>query len=271
MSEKDQLPSELKDAVVSAIASALSGDAPPQRSAGNVIAEKPITVAVYRVGEFTLMATPTDLETLAVGFAFSEGMIDSLDDLLGLNRAGEAGEVVVLEVRDPTRVMTGRNMIVASSCGLCGAKTVARTLSEMPAAGHLLRMEAEALLQMTDKLFALQTVHPLTRGAHAAGIFSADGAIRALAEDIGRHNALDKAIGKCLLDRITTAGSGAVLSSRASFEMVAKAARAGIELLVAAAAPSSLAVEAAERWQLTLCGMARHGRANVYTHPGRII
>ena len=93
---------------------------------------------------------------------------------------------------------------------------------------------------------------------------------RAAAEDIGRHNALDKAIGACLLAGRSTAGCGGVLSGRVSFEIVAKAARAGLEVIIAVSGPTSLAVEAADHWHITLCGFVRGGRMNVYTHPGRI-
>jgi FdhD protein len=252
----------LDDAALSVVATKITGataDVPREDVSEQVVIERPITVAVYRVGEFTLMCTPVDLEALAVGFAYSEGMIDSLDDIIGIDRP-----------KENPRVVARRNMIVASSCGLCGARTIERTLSDMPKLATTLYLSRDLLLQMTDKLWALQRVHPLTRGAHAAGIFTADGQIAAFAEDIGRHNALDKALGKCLLARHSTVGCGAVLSSRASFEMVAKAARAGIEIVVAAAAPSSLAIESASNWNLTLCASVRSGRANLYTHPQRI-
>lgn len=261
---------EFEKATLSVPVALLSDAAPTENLSESVITERPVTVAVYRVGEFTLMCTPIDLESLAVGFAFSEGMIDSVDDVISIHRSEDKSEVVALEIINPSKVVTGRNMIVASSCGMCGARTIERTLSEMPKVGNTLRISRDLLLQMTDELFALQELHPATRGAHAAGIFDAEGLIEAFGEDIGRHNALDKALGQSLLARLSTQGRGAVLSSRASFEMVAKAARAGVEILIAASAPSSLAIDAANRWNLTLCCSARAGRAKLYTHAHRV-
>jgi FdhD protein len=101
-------------------------------------------------------------------------------------------------------------------------------------------------------------------------VFNADGELLALGEDIGRHNALDKAVGKCLMRGLPLAGRGAVLSGRVSLELVAKAARAGLEMLVAVSAPSSLAIQAAQRCNITLCGFVRGERATAYTHTHRI-
>ena len=265
-----ELPLPPPEATCLVSAAKISGSDPEKSLSERVIAERPVTIAVYRVGEFTLMCTPIDLEALAVGFAFTEGMIDSLDDIVSIYRPEDRSEVVALEICDPSKVVTRRNMIVASSCGFCGLRTVERTLSDMPKVAGSFGIRRDTLLQMTDRLFALQAIHPLTRGAHAAGIFDAEGRIEVFAEDIGRHNALDKALGKQLLARRLTQGHGVVLSSRASFEMVAKAARAGIEVLVAAAAPSSLAIEAAGRWNLTLAASARSGHATLYTHSSRV-
>jgi FdhD protein len=110
-----------------------------------------------------------------------------------------------------------------------------------------------------------------TGGTHAAGIFTVTGELLAIGEDIGRHNAFDKAMGQCVLRGVPTAGRAAVLSGRVSVELVAKAARAGLELIAAVSAPSSLAIQVAERCQVTLCGFVREKRATVYTRPQRII
>jgi FdhD protein len=116
----------------------------------------------------------------------------------------------------------------------------------------------------------MQTTFALTGSSHAAALFDRDGAIVAFAEDIGRHNALDKAIGKCLLAGGAPRGYGVVLSGRVSLEMIAKAARAGIELVVAVSGVSSYAIAAARQWNITLCGFVRNGRVNIYTDPTRI-
>jgi FdhD protein len=116
----------------------------------------------------------------------------------------------------------------------------------------------------------MQHIFRMTGGAHAAGISDSSGKISAFAEDIGRHNALDKAIGKCLLGGLPMKSCAVALSGRVSLEMVTKSARAGIELIAAVSAPTSLAIEAAERWNITLCGFVRSDKLNVYTHSKRI-
>jgi FdhD protein len=162
-------------------------------------------------------------------------------------------------------------MLVASSCGLCGVRLIERTLWNTPPVEDSLRLSPGFLVGLPEKLAGEQRLYPATRGAHAAGIFAAQGDFLAFAEDIGRHNALDKAIGKCLLEGRSMERCGVALSSRASFEMVAKAGRAGLELVAAVSAPSSLAVEAAEMLNITLCGSIKGGKADIYTHRRRII
>ncbi|MBN1652786.1 MAG: formate dehydrogenase accessory sulfurtransferase FdhD [Deltaproteobacteria bacterium] len=242
-----------------------------KNNSGEIIIEQAITLEVDEVGEFTLMCTPTDTEALAVGFSYSEGIIESIDDVAAIRRPSQQQPGLIgIRVKAPSRTAVRRNMIVASSCGLCGSRTIERTLAETRPAGFTLTLPRELLLQMPDRLFAAQRVYPATRAAHAAGIFNQNGEIVAFAEDIGRHNALDKAIGKCLLDRVSIKGLGVILSSRASFEMVSKAARAGLEMVLASGAVTSLAIEAAELWNLTLCGPTRNDGASIHTHPERI-
>jgi FdhD protein len=133
-----------------------------------------------------------------------------------------------------------------------------------------LRLSIDDFLPLMEAMKQRQAVFSTTGGAHAAMIFSADKEILAVAEDLGRHNALDKAIGLCLLRQQPIAGCGAMLSSRLSFEMIAKSARAGLEMVAAVSAPSSLAIAMAERLGITLCGFVRGECATVYTHPERI-
>jgi FdhD protein len=143
-------------------------------------------------------------------------------------------------------------------------------LSEMPACALSLKVSNDLLIEVTEHLRSMQQIFQMTGGSHAAGIFDSSGKIVAFAEDLGRHSALDKAIGKCLLDKLPMKGCAAVLSGRVSLEMVTKAARAGLELITAVSAPSSFAIEAADRWNITLCGFVRPGKINVYAHPERI-
>ncbi len=225
---------------------------------------------VDQVGSFTFLCTPTDVEALAIGFALSEGIIDGIEDVVSISSGGENGDAVGLRVTNPAGVGANRNLIVASSCGMCGARNIEKVLSGTHPCNSTLEVPWDALIGVVDRLKPMQVAFGETGGAHAAGVFTADGEIVFFAEDIGRHNALDKAIGKCLLAGQSAEGCGVVLSGRVSFEMVVKAAKAGIELIVAISAPSSLTVEAAELWNMTLCGFVRGGRGNVYTHPERI-
>jgi FdhD protein len=162
-------------------------------------------------------------------------------------------------------------MIVASSCGMCGTRNIDKMLTQIPACDESLKISSNILIEVIENLRSKQQIFQVTGGSHAAGIFDSSGNIIAFAEDLGRHSALDKVIGKCLLDKLPTKGFAAVLSGRISLEMVTKAAKAGIELIVAVSAPSSFAIEAAERWNITLCGFVRSDKLNVYTHSKRII
>ena len=236
-----------------------------------VVLEDTVTLLVEGLGSFTLMCTPTDVEALVVGFAFAEGMIDSADDVVAVTAGKDDPNVVALEIENPAGATTRRNMIIATSCGMCGQRTIEALLERTEPCGRTARVTREALLAMPGRLRDMQELYRVTGASHAAALFDAESNVVAFAEDIGRHTALDKAIGKCLLSGRSPAGCAVALSGRASFEMVAKAARAGIEIIAAVSAPSSFAVEAAERWNVTLCGFVRPPRANVYTHPGRVI
>lgn len=234
-----------------------------------VVAEKAITVMIDKVGSFTIMATPTDMEALAVGFVYAEGIINGFQDCLTVSRDENLSFVVGVEVQNPTQI-TKRNMIVASSCGMCGVRNIEKMLADIPECKNTLSISADRLIEISKTMRSMQKLFKTTGGAHAAAVFDASGTIMALGEDIGRHSAFDKAIGKCLMAELETKGCGVVLSGRVSLEMVTKAARAGIELIGAVSAPSSFAIEAAKKWNLTLCGFVRPGRMNVYTHSERV-
>ncbi|MBI4879716.1 MAG: formate dehydrogenase accessory sulfurtransferase FdhD [Planctomycetes bacterium] len=151
------------------------------------------------------------------------------------------------------------------------SEDLVRRFAATPAVGDTLRLGRQALRAASKSVLESQPVFRQSGGTHAIGVFDAAGALLACAEDIGRHNALDKAIGKCLLAGVETAGRGAALSGRVSLEMVGKCARAGIELISAVSAPTSLAIEAAERWGITLCAFVREARATVFTHARRVV
>jgi FdhD protein len=235
----------------------------------DVVVEQLLTIMVEGVGNFAVMCTPCDVEALAVGFVFSEGLISSIDDVVDCSYRPEQ-QTIGLRLEDPGQGGAVRNLIVTSSCGLCGSRNVDRLLAGEETCADTLRVSPMVLRAVGREMHGRQQLFSRTGGTHAAGIFNADGKLLTLAEDLGRHSALDKAIGKCLLRGLKPAGCGAMLSGRVSLELVAKALRAGLEIMVAVSAPSSLAIDAAERCNITVCGFVRGERATVYTHPRRI-
>jgi FdhD protein len=237
----------------------------------DVIVEQPLTIMIDRVGSFTVMCTPSDIEALAAGFAFSEGMINAIEEVLATYTKPELPNVIGVEMQDPTKASIGRNLIIASSCGMCGVRNIEKMFQNIPACESTLKVTDHLLIEVMQKLRSTQRVFELTGGSHGAAVFNSRGEIIAFAEDIGRHNALDKAIGKCLLSGLDRRSCGFALSGRVSLEIVTKAARAGIELIAAVSAVSSYAVSAAEKWNITLCGFVRPDKMNVYTKPERII
>jgi FdhD protein len=273
------------------LADSQSGSVPAQTQ---VVEEDALTLAVEGVGHYTLMWTPTspvdeahgftledgllgNLENpeglaLALGFALSEGLIGGLPDIRSLSVCAEKPDVVQVQLQQPAQVqVTRRNVVVNSSCSICGPREIlqdnALGLTPVAATLSVSRTQVRALMaQMRDQ----QMIFRATGGSHAAAIFDASGEVLAVAEDLGRHNALDKAIGLLLLQRGDLCGCGVVLSSRLSLEMVLKAVRAGLEIMLAVSAPTSLAIEVADRFGITLCGFVREARATIYTHAERI-
>jgi FdhD protein len=244
-----------------------------QARSESVVVEDALTLEVEDVGSYTLLCTPGDELALAAGFALTEGLIATYDDVLALRHRGQDPRVVRMRLREPAGVgEKGRNLIVASSCGLCETRQpVEAMLAELPRVGDSLRVAADRLREILERLRSHQELFRRTGGAHAAGLFTADGELVAFAEDLGRHNALDKAIGQRLVEGRTAAGLGAALSGRVSFELVAKCARAGLELVAAVSAPSSLALRAAQACGMTVCGFVRESRATIYTHVFRVL
>ncbi len=225
------------------------------------------------------MRTPGDDFELAAGFLHGEGIVSRTDDLLELTycRDGGVQEYNVVEARlapdvafDPERVL--RNFYASSSCGVCGKAS----LEAVGVAGCTVlppgpSVAVELLAELPDRLLEGQGAFERTGGLHAAGLFDAAGEGGVVREDVGRHNAVDKVVGRALLDRSLPAAHGVlVVSGRASFEIVQKAVAAGIPVLVAVGAPSSLAVDLARRFGQTLVGFARDRGFNVYAGPERL-
>jgi FdhD protein len=220
------------------------------------------------------MRTPGDDMELAAGFLFTEGIISGPDDLEGVERAGPNAVKVRLRLGaalDPAKL--DRHSFVSSSCGACGKRSIAavRVLRRHRIAPGEPRLAPEVVHGLPDSLRAGQSAFARTGGIHASGLFDASGRLLNLREDVGRHNALDKLLGAELLaGRIPLAGRLVLVSGRVSFELVQKAAVAGVPVLGAVGAPSSLAVDLARECGMTLLGFVRDARFNVYSDFGRI-
>lgn len=269
-------------------------DQTPQKLRCDVVEEDALTLDVEGVGHYTLMWTPSETGTtaqgftnedgllgegeepeglaLAMGFALSEGLISSLEDIKSVSVCADNTKVVQLQLHEPERVeISRRNVVINSSCSICGPTEIlqdnALGLSKVDTGLQLPRSEFNLLMQHMSEQ---QRIFRHTGGSHAAAIFDGQGTVLAVAEDLGRHNALDKVIGMVLLERGDLTNCGAVLSSRLSVEMVVKAVRANLQMMLAVSAPTSLAIDVAEKFGVTLCGFVREKRATIYTHPDRV-
>jgi FdhD protein len=227
------------------------------------------------------MRTPGADRELAVGFLFGEGMIDTRDDIEGVEIVDDGSDAQtsnVLRVHvapdvDVDIQSMERHFYTTSSCGVCGKASL--DALEMDDCTALepddFRVHAELLCALPARLRMAQDVFDDTGGLHAAGLFDAEGTLLDAHEDVGRHNAMDKLVGARLLDgALPMAESVVVLSGRASFELLQKALRARAPVVVAVGAPSSLAIRLAETFGVTLVGFTRRDRFNVYSHPERV-
>jgi len=228
------------------------------------------------------MRTPgADLE-LAVGFLFTEGIIRSNDDVESVKHCtdvgsdDEKGNVVRVEVKPNVKVILKsleRNFYTTSSCGICGKTSIDAIKTTQEYRIPILKgiVTQQTLLNLSSIVISEQTVFAHTGGLHASAIFNVEGKLLLLREDVGRHNALDKIIGEGLLhDKIPLESIILWVSGRASFELIQKAAMAGIMMLVAVGAPSSLAVKLAQETAITLVGFSKNNSFNIYSHPERI-
>lgn len=236
--------------------------------------EVPVALEFNGVSHAVMLATPLDLEDFALGFSLSEGLLQNADQLYSVEEeASELGITLHCEIageafarlKERRRTMAGR-----TGCGLCGTESLAQVTRELPqlkAGSHLDRVAiARAMAQFCEH----QTLQQATGAVHAAAWCSSDGEVKFLREDVGRHNALDKLIGVLARQRIDASQGFIAVTSRASFEMVQKAAAAGVPLLAAVSAPTSFAVATAERIGMTLVGFAREQDLVVYCHPERL-
>jgi len=240
----------------------------PEGATEDVVAvEDPLEIRIAGEPVAVTMRTPGHDDELALGFALSEGLrprgARPPEDL--------AANAIELDATDFDPERLRRSFYTSSSCGVCGKGALEAVAVEAPRVQSDLRVDASLIATLPERLREEQAAFSVTGGLHATGLFDRDGEPLCVREDVGRHNAMDKVIGWALLDgRLPLADSLVCVSGRLSFELVQKAAVAGVPLLAGVGAPSSLAVELARDRGITLCGFVRGGRVNVYSEPQRI-
>ncbi|HET7813457.1 MAG TPA: formate dehydrogenase accessory sulfurtransferase FdhD [Candidatus Baltobacteraceae bacterium] len=247
--------------------------------------EEPLEIRVVAGGQMqragVTMRTPGNDFELAAGFLYGEGVIESRDDIAGISYCIDPAvdaqqqynivNVTLARSALPEMERLERHFSAGSACGVCGKASIEALQVRAKPLTDGVRAPLERLVQLPDKMREAQRTFSVTGGMHAAALFDASGALSVLREDVGRHNALDKIAGWALLEgHMPLESSIAVVSGRASYELVQKCIAARIPVLCAVSAPSSLAVQLAQAFDLTLLGFVRDGRANVYAAPGRV-
>jgi len=254
-----------------------------------LVVEEPLEIRIGYGAENTrkqysltiTMRTPGDDEHLCLGFLYCEDIISGPDDILSAKYCSNVKEVdggkniMRVELKPeidflPTNFR--RNFYTTSSCGVCGKASIEQVEISCIPIESTIKVEQKVILGLPDKLLELQDVFNYTGGVHACGLFNGDGNLLMHKEDVGRHNALDKLVGSLLLSKQLPAADNIVmLSGRISYELVQKSIKAGIGIIAAVGAPSSLAVELADKFGVTLIGFIKETGFNIYTNKERII
>jgi FdhD protein len=242
---------------------------PARRQVEDVVAvEEPLEIRIGGEPVAVTMRTPGHDEELALGFCLTEGLQPAsarLPDDLAANSVD-----VDASGFDPDRMR--RHFYTSSSCGVCGKGAVEAVRVAAPRVESAVEVEEAVVASLPARLLEAQAAFAATGGLHATGLFTPAGELLLAREDVGRHNALDKVVGRAFLDGLLPLSAHVLcVSGRLSFELVQKASVAGCPVLVAVGAPSSLAIELAEDRGVTLCGFVRDGRVTVYTAPWRIV
>ena len=222
------------------------------------------------------MRTPGNDAELAAGFLFTEGVIKNKASIKEIKQASKDENMVLVTLSEnmlPVLANAARNFYSTSSCGVCGKASIEaiRAVSQFAGNGDDIKIESSTLYSLQEKVKQQQQVFEETGGIHASALFTTSGNFITLREDVGRHNALDKIIGAALMnDQLPLNNCILFLSGRASFELVQKAAMAGIRFITAVGAPSSLAVEMAQEQNITLTGFLKNNRFNIYSGKQRL-
>lgn len=233
--------------------------------------EEPLVIHLTGGPSFTIMRTPGHDRELVAGFLLAEGLIRSRDDIAAMKGASETGNEMHVLLGERPGGATARNLAVLSSCGICGRPDVAALAREIPPVGNGIRVPVSSLYAVPDRVRSAQRMFGESGATHAAALFEPNGDILATFEDLGRHNALDKLVGHAVLSGLDPSRYGAFLSGRVSFEMVVKAARAGITVVAAVSASTDAAVRLARGFGVTLCGFVRGDEVTIYTRSDRVV
>jgi FdhD protein len=243
-----------------------------------VAVEEPLEIRLGGEPYQVLMRLPGWEKELALGFLYTEGIVRDLAEVITVHFCGTATDPLlppnVVDVMLTETALARRERrhleVSYSSCGLCAKEAVSEICQKVAKVSSRLTVPVAVLLSLMGRLQESQAIFRETGGTHAVALASPDGRVFIPAEDVGRHNAMDKVIGRAVLTRQDLTGLVALLSGRISFEMALKTARAGIPILAAVSAPTSMALELAQELELTTAGFVREGRMNIYTHPQRI-
>lgn len=243
-----------------------------------VAVEEPLEIRVAGDPVVITMRTPGEDRALTLGFLYAEGVIFGVDAVGSVAHCGRPtddgfGNVIDVLPAPGTSLdadLSRRGTLTTASCGTCGRRSIDDLLERISPAPEGPSFSRELLARSTDQLRAVQPRFSRTGGVHAAALMDEGGGLLASAEDIGRHNAVDKVVGRLLLDGGLERAAMLVVSGRVSFEIVQKAAVAGVRVVTAVSAPTTLAVDLAERANVTLCAFVRSGRFNVYSGVERV-
>jgi FdhD protein len=239
-----------------------------------VAEEVPVVLVYNNHSHVVMLTTPLNLEDFALGFSLTEAIIQHPAELLSVRVIQRSKGVEVRMTIPENRFVSlegkGRNMTGRTGCGLCGASSLEQAIRHPRPVGSGLILDAALLNPAMQEMYTKQTLNQLTGAVHAAGWLSPDHGVICVREDVGRHNALDKLIGSLAKANTNFEAGWLLVTSRASYEMVQKAASVGITLLAAISAPTALAIQLAEECGLTLVGFTRNDNHVIYTHPQRL-
>jgi FdhD protein len=244
-----------------------------QKTTDLVAEEKPLHVFLNRTRYVTVFCSPSRLKELAVGHAISEGIVKSTEEIEGIDLKEKQGVCRInlrpdVKLEDRLKLVQHFSRVIFSACG---SKTPYRPTLGLPKIQSRLKVKAKTILNCVNRLNFIAETFRKTGGVHVAAVYKGDGTLVTFAEDVGRHNAVDKVIGSCILERIDLDSCFLALSGRLTSDIVLKAARVGLPIVASLAAAIDSGIAIASDAKLTLVGFARGKRMNIYTYPNRIL